>query len=155
MATTHELSQYAVTEITGTDFVEQTFRLRYEIWLRETKLRAETYTQGTVKDEHDAHARHWAAFDGERIMAAARMCIHDRQEDTPDAPAFLEIQLSTPIATINRLVVHDSARNRGIASTLDLCRIDASRISPRMRDSFRYLRTERRPVTNGPDGLMT
>lgn len=121
------LSDLLVREITGTGFVPQTFRLRYEIWKDEAALKPEIHARGSITDEHDAHARHWAVLQEERIVAAARMCIHDLQEETPDSPAFSQIRLRSPIATLNRLVVHRSVRRRGLAALLDVCRIGAAR----------------------------
>lgn len=105
----------------------KTFRLRFEIWNRETILRSHVREQGLIVDEHDEHARHWAAFIGDAMVAAARMCIHDKQEEAPDAPAFLKIELPTPIATINRLVVVPSVRRCGLAKQVDVTRISAAK----------------------------
>ena len=118
-----------ICEITGTDLVPLTFCLRYAVWNDETELTADVRAQKLITDEHDAHARHWAAFDGTEMVAAARMCIHRMQDESPDAPMFHERQLPSPIATINRLVVHKTCRGLGIARQLDLCRIQTARES--------------------------
>jgi GNAT superfamily N-acetyltransferase len=55
------------------------------------------------------------------------MCIHDEQEESPDAPAFSKIRLPAPVATINRLVVVPSARKFGLAKQLDERRIFAAK----------------------------
>jgi len=114
-------------EITGTYWVSRTFSLRFEIWSAEVTLRPEVRAKGIISDEHDAHARHWAAFCGNEMVAAARMCVHTNQEECPDAPAFTEICLPTPVATLNRLVVHPSFRNRGFGSELCHCRIEGAK----------------------------
>jgi predicted GNAT family N-acyltransferase len=80
-----------------------------------------------IADRHDEHARHWAAFIGDEIVAAARMCVHDEQEQSPDASAFSKIRLPAPIATINRLVVVPSARKSGLAEQFDKSRIIAAK----------------------------
>ena len=100
-----EKSGLTLREITRTAWVPQTFRLRYEVWNLEAALLPHIHQQGLIADEHDAHARHWASFDGDEMVCAARMCIHNVQEESPDAPAFVKLRLPTPIATINRLVV--------------------------------------------------
>jgi hypothetical protein len=46
---------------------EVMFRLRYEIWRHETKLKSKIHAHAFITEEHDAHARHWAIFDGERL----------------------------------------------------------------------------------------
>jgi GNAT superfamily N-acetyltransferase len=53
--------------------------------------------------------------------------IHDAQEESPDAPAFSQIRLPTPVATINRLVVVPSVRKFGLAKQLDERRISAAK----------------------------
>lgn len=114
-------------EITGTHWVSRTFTFRFEVWSAETTLRHQILEQGLIADTHDEHARHWAAFCGNQMVAAARMCIHADQRESPDAAAFGQICLPVPIATINRLVVHPSARNLGMASKLCECRVEAAR----------------------------
>lgn len=122
-----EKSCLSLREITATESVPKTFRLRYEVWKVETTLLPSIQKQGLITDEHDAHARHWAVFDGHKMLAAARMCIHEVQEESPDAPAFSKSRLPTPVATINRLVVVQSARKLGLAKQLDECRISAAK----------------------------
>ena len=121
------LSEFRVEEITGTDLVPTTFRLRYDVWSAETPLLPHVLKHQLITDEHDAHARHWAAFEGNKMVAAARLCIHDAQEESPDAPAFLHIRFPTPIATINRLVVMPAARKRGLALQFDELRLSAAK----------------------------
>lgn len=116
-----------VREITGTDFVPLTFPLRYEVWKDEAELTASVRAQELITDEHDEHARHWAAFDGGEMVASARMCIHKLQDETPDAATFKEVVLPSPIATINRLVVKNQWRKSGIAGQFDVRRIEAAR----------------------------
>jgi predicted GNAT family N-acyltransferase len=114
-------------EITKTHWVPRTFALRFEVWNAETTLRPEVREHLIIADEHDEHARHWAAFAGDEMVAAARMCVHDVQEESPDAPAFSRIRLPAPIATINRLVVVPLARKCGLAKQFDECRINAAK----------------------------
>jgi GNAT superfamily N-acetyltransferase len=123
-----ESRSHILREITNTDWVAKTFGLRFEVWNQETTLRPHVLQQGLISDSHDEHARHWAVFCGDEMVAAARMCIHHSQVDTPDAPAFSHICLSPPVATLNRLVVHSSARNIGLASKLCRCRVEAAKL---------------------------
>lgn len=120
------LDTFRVEEITGTEAVTSAYELRYRVWSMETRLIDTFHRAGAICDEHDTHARHWAAFDGYKLVAAARMCIHDTQEESPDAPAFSMIRVPTPVATINRLVVLSSVCNRGLAKKLDEHRIAAA-----------------------------
>jgi GNAT superfamily N-acetyltransferase len=118
---------FDLREITGTSTVEDTFRFRYEVWSGQIELALEVQSTGIISDLHDVHARHWAVFVGENMVASARMCIHEFQDETPDEKAFREIKLPSPIATINRLVVHKTARGFGLSRHLDACRINAAR----------------------------
>jgi GNAT superfamily N-acetyltransferase len=115
-------------EITNSDWVAKTFGLRFEVWNQETKLRPHILQQRLISDPHDEHARHWAVFCGNELVAAARMCVHHDQADTPDAPAFCQFRLPQPVATLNRLVVHLSARNIGLGSRLCQCRVEAAKV---------------------------
>ena len=121
------LSDVQIREITGTDHVPLAFPLRYEVWKDEADLTATVRTQKLITDEHDEHARHWAAFDDGEMVASARMCIHRMQDETPDAATFKEIVLPSPIATINRLVVKKGWRHAGLARQFDLLRVEAAR----------------------------
>jgi GNAT superfamily N-acetyltransferase len=121
------MADVQVREITGTEHVPLTFRLRYDVWSEVTEVKLEFQVQRLIRDQHDEHARHWAAFDGGEIVASARMCIHERQTDAPDAVVFRRERLPEPVGTINRLVVHREWRNLGIASQFDACRIQAAR----------------------------
>jgi predicted GNAT family N-acyltransferase len=121
------ISTFDLREITGTQSVEDTFRLRYEVWNEQEELFPDVRKAGIIRDDHDAHAQHWAIFVGNEMVASARMCIHKLQTDTPDEMAFRKIDLPSPVATINRLVVHKSARGLGLSRQLDTCRINAAR----------------------------
>ncbi len=80
-------------------------------------------------DEFDGGARHWAAFDGGKIIAGARMSIHSDIAEVPEAAVytgFFHDPLPAPIASINRLVVDPSYRGKGLGTKLDLIRVDAA-----------------------------
>jgi predicted GNAT family N-acyltransferase len=118
---------FALREITGSPLVQDTFRLRYEVWRGETELMPAVHQMGLITDEHDCHARHWAAFRDDRMIASARLCLHGQQTDAPED--FGRIKLPCPIATMCRLVVHRSARKCGLAHRLDMVRIEGARES--------------------------
>ena len=63
------------------------------------------------------------------LVAAARLSLHNSMANIPDAEVYLGKldDLPTPIATINRCVVHPDYRKRGLATTLDCVRIGAAR----------------------------
>lgn len=124
----HKWDEFHVEEITGTDIVPLTYALRYRVWSKETQLLDSFEQKGIICDEHESHSRHWGAFspDGS-LVAAARLCIHDARTALPDEYCYTELDLPTPFASINRLVVSQCARNRGIAKELDLKRIEAAK----------------------------
>src|ERR1700733_50527 len=117
---------FDIREITDTVNVATTFRLRFDIWNSETELKAVTKASAEIRDAHEDHARHWAAFRNEEMVASARMCVHSDLTESPDIGIFMDVELSTPVATLNRLVVHASARGVGLAARLDECRISAA-----------------------------
>jgi len=114
---------FELREITGTSFVEDTFHLRYEVWDRETELVEAVRQLKVISDFHDVHARHWAVFRGQQMVASARLCTHRLQSQVPFAEEIESLVLPGPIATMCRLVVHESARKLGLARHLDECRI--------------------------------
>jgi hypothetical protein len=122
-----ELRSPVLQEITNTHWIPRTFGLRFDVWSEETILLPHVQDQRSISDFHDEHSRHWAVFCGDEMVAAARMCIHHGQVDTPDAPAFSDVCLPTPVATLNRLVVHSSYRNISLASKLCQCRVEAAK----------------------------
>jgi GNAT superfamily N-acetyltransferase len=127
MKTVKKMAYIQIREITGSEVVPLTFRLRFEVWSDETQLTARVHAQRILSDQHDLHARHWAAFDGDEMVAAARMCIHSLREESPDAQVFHEMPLPVPVATNNYMVVKRAFQRRGIARQLDIFRIHAAR----------------------------
>lgn len=117
---------FDIREITGTAHVPATFRLRFDIWNSETELKAVTKASAEIRDAHEDHARHWATFRSGQMIASARMCVHDHLTNSPDSGVFRGIELDSPVATLNRLVVHASARGLGLAASLDEIRISAA-----------------------------
>jgi hypothetical protein len=39
--------------------------------------------RGMMDDDHDEHACHWGVFDGNLLVAAARLCLHDEICEAP------------------------------------------------------------------------
>jgi len=119
---------FRVEEITGTDLVPLTFALRYRVWSKEVQLPDSFQRQGLICDDHEDHARHWGVLtDSGSLVASARLCVHENEQDIPEADCYTELRLPHPIASINRLVVERFARKRNFAHSLDLHRIAAAR----------------------------
>lgn len=124
----HKSDDFRVEEITGTDVVPLSYELRYRVWANEVQLIDSVHVAGVICDEHETHARHWGTFSPEgTLVASARLCIHDTQQHLPEDYCYTELDLPTPLASINRLVVEQCARNYGIAKQLDLQRIEAAK----------------------------
>jgi hypothetical protein len=122
-----DLGDIQIREITGSRHVALTLRLRYDVWCEIADVKPEFRELRVISDTHDEHAQHWAAFDGDDIVASARMCVHDVQADCPDAAIFCREKLPSPVGTISRLVVHKSRRKLGLARHFDTCRTQAAR----------------------------
>jgi predicted GNAT family N-acyltransferase len=101
-------------------------RLRVEAWKTETSQAAE---METWVDDFDPSARHWAVFENGVLLASARLTTHSSLAEVPDAESYLGVfrdPPAAPIGSLNRLVVHPSARGRGLSKRLDLIRIEAA-----------------------------
>jgi len=108
------------------DLLEQIGRLRVEAWKTEAPSAA---GMETWLDEYDRSARHWAVFDGGVLLASARLTTHSTFAEVPDAESYLGVFREPPpplIGSLNRLVVHPSARGRGLSKRLDLVRLEAA-----------------------------
>ena len=80
-------------------------------------------------DEFELVARHWCIFHDGEPVAAARMSVHHRIEETPDAEVYDGVFAEpppAPIASFNRLVAHPSFRGRGFSRKLDEVRLKAA-----------------------------
>ena len=101
-------------------------RLRIEAWETKTARAAE---QSDWLDEFDRVALHWVVCRDGLPVAAARLSLHHELAEVPDSECYAGIfswPLETPIASLNRLVVHPSARGSGLGRQLDLIRLEAA-----------------------------
>jgi predicted GNAT family N-acyltransferase len=122
------METFRVEEITGTDLVPLAFALRYRVWSQTVHLPNSFQQKGLICDDHEDHARHWGVLtDSGSLVASARLCVHENEQDIPEADSYTELRLPHPIASINRLVVEEFARKRNFAHSLDLRRIEAAR----------------------------
>jgi hypothetical protein len=112
----------------STEILQQIGRLRIRAWLYHGgEMPPAAKDCGDVwLDSHDEHAQHWIVKRGERVVAAARACIHATGDGIPDPEAFSGYlhRLIFPVAFFNRLVVDPSASGNQFARLLDLARID-------------------------------
>ncbi len=107
--------------------LDEIYALRVAAW----RARVESFPDiGRWTDAEDASAAHWAIRDGGRIVAAARLSIHDSLADVPHAEIFDGVfseSLHGPIGSLNRLVVAASHSSRGCSAALDSIRINHAR----------------------------
>jgi len=116
----------SLEEVTDPRILARIYRLRVEAWRTKLDLAADVTEW---RDSFESDARHWAFFDGERPVAAARLTISRTLADVPDAAVYegiLPAALPGPIASLTRLVVHPQYRGRGLARPLDEVRIAAA-----------------------------
>ena len=107
-------------------YLDDIAKLRVSVWNQQLKETA--FTNQKWLDEHDEHAFHWIVLNTQnKIIASARLCIHDTVAALPDFEEIkdLIIDLPTPIAMMSRLVVDPAYQKLGIARKLDVARLES------------------------------
>ena len=112
----------SVRELTTLAEIQAAQRLRYTVWKSAGAVIHNPETE-MIADYHDQHASHWGVFDGNLLVAAARLCLHTNLHDAPDEQMFAGADLPVPVASMNRLVVLETHRGLGIGGRLDRARI--------------------------------
>ena len=117
-----------IVEVSADDrsMMEQIGILRVRAWATEVP---EIRGQSLWLDLADQHARHWAMIDDTKLVASARMSVHQCITEVPDADDYEGVFTTIPpcpIASLNRLVVAPEARGRGFSTQLDRVRLDAA-----------------------------
>ncbi|MFO0561174.1 MAG: GNAT family N-acyltransferase [Polyangiales bacterium] len=112
--------------------IDELGAFRVEVWDHEKTARAGAAAANNWRDPVDAVAWHWLVRDRGVLVAAARLSLHTDGSDLPDAHLFgdelgaLHGSRSAPLASMNRLVVATTHRNRGVARRLTAERILAA-----------------------------
>src|SRR5262249_4286858 len=116
-------------KVVGTEFLAEIGNLRHQVW---------TYEQVAIPDfqhcrsncwiedlDFNPNTRHVAVFDGDRIIAAARISIHETFSSIPDAAFMGDLaeRFVFPVASLNRMVVHPRYRHLGIGGAMDRKRL--------------------------------
>ena len=116
-------------EVTTRERLRQVGVLRAAVWGAEECFNPAVLRDGMWLDEWDGTARQWAFLDGDAMVAAARLSIH---EDLSTLPCGAEFRpylgaMLAPCGYVSRLVVHPDYRGRGLAAFLDIHRLRAAR----------------------------
>jgi GNAT superfamily N-acetyltransferase len=111
----------------SSSLLETIGRLRIRAWDANGERPAHAPATGSIwLDHHDDTAEHYVVERDGIVVAAARVSLHDREGDLPDAEitAGYTERLKWPVASINRLVVAPEVRRHGLACALDVKRIE-------------------------------
>ena len=103
--------------------------LRFAVWTAEGVDVRYPATK-KIACSHDHHSVHWGAFDGDRLIGSARLCVHANVEEAPDGHLFAHHQIPLPVASLNRLVLEKAYRGLGIGKALDHVRVEFARRAP-------------------------
>lgn len=120
--------RFEIKEAEEEEKIFEIYRYRYNLW-REIGLLTPDNKVDDCIDEHDRHGIHWFVEDGDRVIAEARMCVHNSIETLPDSFFFegIDLELKFPAASLNRLSVHPDYRLNGIAREMFLIRLQKAR----------------------------
>lgn len=106
--------------------LDQIGRLRVRAWTDALPARP---TTNCWLDGFELASRHWCVFHEGELVAAARMSIHQRIGDLPDAKIYARVLRGSrpgPIVSFNRLVVAPNFRGQGFSDDLDRVRMAAA-----------------------------
>ena len=111
--------------VTDPSVLETIFTIRWRAFI-EIGVPGALYPDENVRDTHDDCGTHFALLDGNTVQAAARISVHHNASQLPSPHYFSEGSelLSSPIASMNRLVVPPEFRSNGYARLLDEHRIE-------------------------------
>ncbi len=96
------------------------YRLRASVWRETGDIATAAFRDGRWSDEHDPVSTHWVVRDADELVAAARLSVHERLADVPEAEEYTAVglQVQGRIAAPARVVVAAAARRHGLASQL-------------------------------------
>lgn len=102
---------------TDTPTLEAIYRLRAAVWRETGDVSQAAFRDGRWSDEHDPASLHWVVRAGDELVAAARLSVHERLADVPEADEYATVglRLEGRIAAPARIVVAPAARRHGLA----------------------------------------
>jgi hypothetical protein len=103
-------NELALFEVTDKAILQQVFALRITAWRGQAAIPPEVRTW---IDSIDMSARHWAIFHREIPIAAARLSMHTKIAELPDAEIYsgVSFDFAIPIGAISRCVVQPDFRH--------------------------------------------
>ena len=114
-------------EVDDPGILAQVFRLRVAAW--RARMPAFPDLERWV-DDFDAVGRHWVVVEDGAVIAAARLTIHGRLAEVPNAEIYrgvLPDDMPGPLGVFNRLVVAPDHAGRRLSQALDRVRVEAAR----------------------------
>ena len=97
--------------------LESIYRLRAAVWRETADVDLAAFRDGGWSDEYDPASTHWVVRDADELVAAARLSVHERLTEVPEAEEYAAagLRLEGRIAAPARVVVAVAARRRGLA----------------------------------------
>lgn len=123
-------NDYALIKVNYPEYIEEIGRLRYLAWKDVEGINREFFSKGYWIDEWDKTSLIWIIKFNKIIIASARLSIHHDIESIPwndCIPSEARKLLITPLASMNRLIVHPNFRKRGLSQALDMARINTAK----------------------------
>jgi N-acyl-L-homoserine lactone synthetase len=125
--------------------LEATYRLRYRAVIDQSWGRPEEYPGGMERDEYDDVALHVAGWDGDQLVATARLVFPAPGLALPTEAAFdLVVEPRGEVVDLGRLVV--ARAYRGASHRMLLAILARSWLSIRERGLFRYCAIDSRAM---------
>jgi GNAT superfamily N-acetyltransferase len=120
-----------LVEVHYPDRIMDIGRFRIKGWKNENGIDPAFFSNDYWLDDIDQRAFHWIVTHRDRIVASARLSMHDSLDDVPYAqllkPRHRLYFENKRLASINRLVVDPEFRREGLSLLLDQVRIDRAR----------------------------
>ncbi|MDB5240963.1 MAG: hypothetical protein JWP57_1588 [Spirosoma sp.] len=119
---------YCISQVSFPERIQEIGALRIRAWRNEPGINADFFAKRTWVEAIDHTACHWIITKNNRIVAAARMSLHDSLQNVPYASLLPDVYRPKyghkTVASINRLVVDPRFRGLGLARLLDQARLD-------------------------------